>query len=317
MEHGNETQHEVIHDLNKLTTVKEYQTPCGSSYVPQTEPTGVNRHTIAQQNSYDLNSYNSGFWIKLVPYSTYLAEFLGTLILVVLGCGVNAQNTLNVTNASSAYLSNCLGWGLGLMLAIYVAGGVSGGHVNPAVTVAMVIFRRFPIRKVPGYFLAQWLGSFIGGAIVYGNYKSAIDNFDHGTHHVTGLEGTAGIFGSGLLTEMFGTAILLIGIMAVTDERNLASKAMAPLAIGLTLTSLALSIGWPTGFAVNPFRDFGPRCFAAIPYGSGVFTAYHHYFWAPLIGPFVGAVIGAAMYQFMVGNIPKSAVIMPDHTPHV
>ncbi|KAF9087349.1 glycerol channel [Mortierella sp. AM989] len=289
--------------------------------VPHTASSQANTHSIVQ------TSHKNNIWTKLIPYKTYMAEFFGTLILVVMGCGVNAQCTLNATNASSAYLSNSLGWGLGLMLAVHAVGGVSGGHVNPAVTVAMVLFRKFPIRKVPGYFFAQWLGAFTGAAIVYGNYHAAIDNFDGGGRQITGPQATAGIFGtfpqpfmtsgSGFLTEMFGSAILLIGIMAATDDTNLAYKPLAPLTIGLTLTALALSIGWPTGFAVNPFRDFGPRCFAAIPYGSDVFTAYGHYFWAPLIGPFVGAIIGTALYQVMVGMIPRSQSIMPDHTPLV
>ncbi|KAF8986422.1 glycerol channel [Entomortierella lignicola] len=283
------------------------------------------RHT-PNNDGIDNHTYSNNMWSKLTPYSSYIAEFFGTMVLVVLGCGANAQATLNVSNAPSAYLSSSIGWGLGLMMAIYVSGGVSGGHVNPSVTLSMVLFRRFPLRKLPGYFIAQFLGAFIGAAIVYGNYKPAIDFFDDNTHHVTGPKGTASIFGtfpqpfmtsgSGFLTEIFGTAVLLIGIMAVTDEHNLAHKPLAPLAIGLTLTSLALSIGWPTGFAVNPFRDFGPRCFSAIPYGVNVFRAYNYYFWAPLTGPFVGAVIGSAMYQFMVGYIPRPPAIMPDHKPN-
>ncbi|KAF9203997.1 glycerol channel [Haplosporangium sp. Z 27] len=286
----------------------------------QTHHTSVHmRHTIPTTNS-----RSDAFWKKLTPYSVYLAEFLGMLILTTLGDGVNAQNTFNTTNASSAWLGNALGWGMALMLGVYVSGGVSGGHINPAVTVAMVLYRKFPLRKVPGYFLAQFLGAFVGTAIVYGNYKSSIDNFDHGTHHVTGPLGTASIFvsfpqpfltsASGFMTYIISSATLLVGVFAITDEKNMGTPLMSSLITGFLMMAIGLSISWPTGISMNPFLDLGGRCFAAIPYGVDVFKAYNHYFWAPLVGPFVGAVIGATLYQCMIGLVPHE-VTMSDHKP--
>lgn len=248
----------------------------------------------------------------------FFSEFLGTFILIVFGVGVNAQTTLG-KSATGDFLSVNLGWGWGLAMGIWASGGVSGGHLNPAVSCACVILGRLKLVMFPVYVIAQLLGAFVGSACVYGVYYEAIRHFDNGTRAIRGPTATAGIFATypqeylstmaGFGDQVFGTMLLVIGVMAITDRYNTAPGSnMTPLAAGGLLTVIGMSFGLNCGYAINPARDFGPRAFTACAgWGVDVFTEYDYWFWVPLVAPFVGALAGAWAYQILVGIHTEAA----------
>ncbi|MGH9159226.1 MAG: MIP family channel protein [Vicinamibacteraceae bacterium] len=242
------------------------------------------------------------------------AEFLGTFILMIFGLGVVAQTVLSRETAGSP-LSIHLAWGLAVILGVYTAAGVSGAHINPAVTLALAVRRGFPWRKVIPYVLAQFLGAFVASAVVYMTYAEALDHFDGGIRQVAGPVRTAGIwatypqdfvsvFPGGFIDQVVGTALLMIGVLAATDDRNRAPHpGLIPIIIGLLVVAIGMCFGFNTGYAINPARDFGPRLFTAIAgWGTDVFTAGNAWWWVPIVGPIIGGVIGAYIYDLFVAN---------------
>jgi glycerol uptake facilitator protein len=261
----------------------------------------------------------------------HVAEFLGTMIIILLGCGVVAMAVaaLNqsgrgelIFEASGDWLLITWGWGFAVCFAVYVAGGVSGAHLNPAVTLALAWRRGFAWSKVPGYIVAQCLGAFAGAVIVYLNYRYAIISYEDANNITRGDENsvpTYSIFGTfpapyydnwfgPFLDQVIGTAILVAFIFAVTDEYNAPVKAnLAPLIIGFIVVAIGISFGANAGYAINPARDFGPRMLAWIAgWGEvampGNYGNVNTYFWIPIVGPIVGAGVGAAIYDFLIRN---------------
>jgi MIP family channel proteins len=242
-----------------------------------------------------------------------LAEFLGTFVLIILGVGVVAQVVLSQQTAGT-YLSINLAWGLAVTMACYVAGGVSGAHINPAVTLALAVHRGFPWRKVAPYALAQMAGAFAASAVVYFTYLEALGHFDGGLRQVVGAKATAGIwatypqpflstFPGGFVDQVVGTAILMAVVMAVTDARNAPpASGMAPLIVGLLVAVIGMSFGFNAGYAINPARDFGPRLFTAVAgWGADVFRAGNGWWWVPMLAPPIGAVLGGWVYDLFIG----------------
>lgn len=243
-----------------------------------------------------------------------LAEVLGTFVLIVFGVGVVAQVVLS-GQTSGVYLSINLAWGLGVMFGCYVAGGVSGAHLNPAVTVALAVRRGFPWPKVLPYIAAQLLGAFLASLVVYVTYYEALGAFDGGVRQVTGDLATAGIwatypqpflstFPGGFIDQVVGTALLMGIICALSDARNTPPPAgVAPAAVGLLVVAIGMTFGYNAGYAINPARDLGPRLFtAAFGWGSDVFRAGDYWFWVPIVAPVIGAVLGAWVYDVCVGR---------------
>jgi glycerol uptake facilitator protein len=243
------------------------------------------------------------------------AEFAGTFILILFGVGVVAQV---VAGGIGDHDSIAWAWGLGVVLGVYVAARISGAHLNPAVTLALAAFRGFPWRKVLPYALAQTLGAFVAALIVRWNYSDVIAAIDP-NHTID----TQGIFstlpGNGALPvgtwgafrdQIIGTAILLFLILAITDLRSTPPGSnLAPFIIGLIVVAIGMAWGTNAGYAINPARDLGPRL-------ASFFTGYGSawrdqngdiYFWVPIIGPFIGGLIGAGLYDLLVGrNLPVS-----------
>ncbi len=247
-----------------------------------------------------------------------LAEFLGTFVLIVFGVGVVAQVVLSRQTAGT-YLSINIAWGLAVAMGCYVAAGVTGAHLNPAVTLALAAHRRFPWNKVLPYSLAQVVGAFVASAVVYAAYHEALAAFDGGVRQVSGTLGTAGIwstypqpflstFPGGFLDQVVGTALLVAGIFAITDHRNSPAPAgLAPIVVGLLVVLIGATFGFNAGYAINPARDFGPRLFTFVAgWGSGVFRAAHGWWWVPIVAPCIGAVLGGWAYDLCVGyHFPK------------
>jgi glycerol uptake facilitator protein len=237
------------------------------------------------------------------------AEFLGTMVLILFGVGVVAMVVLFGSGipgeiVKGGYTNITIGWGLGVTMGIYIAGRISGAHLNPAVTLALAVFRGFSWPKVLPYAAAQVAGAFVASALVYWNYLPAFRKFD------PGLDRTAAIFttfpafpeapAAGLLDQVIGTALLMLLVLAITDEFNAPPGAnLTPLMIGLVVVAIGMSFGGMHGYAINPARDFGPRLFTVLAgFRNNGLTDSSGVFWIPIAGPLAGALAGAAVYDF-------------------
>ncbi|CAL8281796.1 unnamed protein product [Gadus morhua 'NCC'] len=261
------------------------------------------------------------FHIRHLLLQQGLAECLGTLVLVTFGCGSVAQMLLS-GGSHGAFLTVNLAFGFAATLGILISGQVSGGHLNPAVTFALCLLGREPWRKLPVYFLFQTLGAFLGAGIIFGMYSDALWDYGQGTLSVDGTNATAGIFATypsphlsllnGFFDQLIGTAALIVCILAIVDPHNTPVPAgLEAFTVGLVVLVIGLSMGFNSGYAVNPARDLGPRLFTALAgWGSGVFTVKGYWFLVPLFAPFLGAVVGVVIYQLMVGyNVEGEARI--------
>jgi MIP family channel proteins len=243
-----------------------------------------------------------------------LAEFFGTFILIVFGLGVVAQVVLSKQTAGNSLTIN-IAWGLAVAMGCYVSAGVTGAHLNPAVTLALAVHRRFPWSKVAVYAAAQFAGAFVASVIVYITYREALAAFDGGVRSVSGPLATAGIwatypqpflsvFPGGFIDQVVGTALLVAGIFGITDTRNSPAPAgLVPIVVGLLVVLIGATFGFNSGYAINPARDFGPRLFTFVGgWGAEVFRAGNGWWWVPIVAPCVGAVIGGWVYDAFVGK---------------
>jgi glycerol uptake facilitator len=246
-----------------------------------------------------------------------MAEFFGTLILILFGDGVVAMVVLFGKGipgeiVHGGFTNITLGWGLGVTMGVYVAGRISGAHINPAVTIAMAIFRDFPWRKVIPYILVQTAGAFVAAALVYWNYLPAFHAADPGLDHTANVFTTFPAFPdlprAGLLDQTVGTGLLLFLVMALIDERNQPPGAnLMPVLIGAVVVAIGMSFGGMHGYAINPARDFGPRLFTVVAgFKNNGLTDGSMVFWVPIVGPILGGIIGAAAYDWGVRRfLPK------------
>ncbi len=243
-----------------------------------------------------------------------LAEFLGTFVLIVFGVGVVAQFVLS-KGAAGSYLAINIAWGLAVTMGCYVCAGVTGAHLNPAVTVGLAVHRRFPWTKVLPYAVAQIAGAFAASAVVYVTYREALTAFDGGVRQVIGPQATAGIwatypqpflsvFPGGFVDQVVGTALLFGVILGITDERNSpVPGGLVPVIVGLLVVLIGATFGFNSGYAINPARDFGPRLFTALAgWGGDVFRAGNGWWWVPIVAPCVGAILGGWAYDVLVGD---------------
>jgi len=237
------------------------------------------------------------------------AEFIGTFVLILFGTGVVAMVVLFPSRnpgetIHGGYTDITIGWGLAVTMGIYVAGKVSGAHLNPAVTLALAVFRGFPWRKVVPYSIAQTAGAFVAAALVYRNYLPAFHQVDPQLEHTAGIFTTfpafAGMPQAGFLDQLIGTGLLVLLILAITDEFNMPPGAnLAPLMIGLVVVAIGMSFGGMHGYAINPARDFGPRLFTVVAgFRNNGLTDHSGVWWVPIAGPLLGGLLGAAVYDF-------------------
>lgn len=251
-----------------------------------------------------------------------LSEFIAVMIIITLGDSAAAMITLyDPSPYATAYWGVCIAWGLAVTLAIYVTGAVSGTHANPAVTLALVLFRGFEARKAPLYIVAQIAGGFVGAALVYQLFQPVIDHYNT-LHGVTRMDGgAAGVFFThpgqfitpmhAFWDEVILTAILLLGIFAITDQANTQApmaNSGAP-AIGLLVACIGACGGFLEAWPLNPARDFGPRLFCFFAgWGPAAFPSPDNYWWIPIAAPIVGGIVGAGLYQAAIRPfLPASA----------
>ncbi|KAI2653076.1 Aquaporin-10 [Labeo rohita] len=241
-----------------------------------------------------------------------LAEFFGVYILILFGCGSVAQVTTS-QNTKGEYLSINLGFALGTTFGIYVAKGVSGAHLNPAVSLTLCVLGRFSWTRLPFYVCSQIFGAFMAAATVALQYYDAIMVFTGGNLTVSGATGTAGIFSTypadylslwgGVVDQIIGTAALLVCVLALGDPHNTpAPPGLEPVLVGAAVLLIGISMGSNSGYAINPARDFGPRLFSYIAgWGDEVFRAGHGWWWVPVGVTCVGAVLGSVLYELLIG----------------
>ena len=238
-----------------------------------------------------------------------IAEFLGTFVLMTFGEGVVAMVVLFPTKnpgeiIHGGFTNITLAWGLGVTMGIYVAGKISGAHMNPAVTLALAVFRGFPWTKVIPYSLAQTAGAFTAAALVFWNYLPAFRQADPQLDHTAGVFTTFPAFPTmlqaGFLDQVIGTALLLLLVFAITDELNSPPGAnLAPVLIGLVVVAIGMSFGGMHGYAINPARDFGPRLFTVFAgFRNNGLTDGVRVWWVPVVAPLIGGLTGAGVYDF-------------------
>src|ERR1700731_2506931 len=253
-----------------------------------------------------------------------IGEFFGTMVLILFGDGCVATfalytNLNGATPFANEWIVIILGWGVAVMLGIYVAGAISGAHINPAVTLALAATGRFPWRKVLPYWAAQVLGAFVAAAILYFVYEGALVHAINGANIADQVKGAGGVFYTSPKSfvgtfgafgdEFVGTALLVGLILAIVDGRNQQVQAnLNPLIIGFLIVAIGASFGLNTGYAINPARDFGPRLWMAL--AGGGLGALNEYTWIPIVAPLLGGVAGAFIYDYTIGRVIEAKGLM-------
>jgi glycerol uptake facilitator protein len=239
--------------------------------------------------------------------SKLMAELVGTMILVILGDGVVANVVLNKTKGNNGgWIVITAGWGFAVAVAVYCVGAVSGGHLNPAVTLGLAAIGKTPWSDVPSYLIAQMIGAMLGAIFVWLAYLPHWkETTDKGAKlgvfcTAPGIRHTPG----NLICEIIGTFILVLGALAIGSEANLDKKfgwnnGFGPALVGMLVWSIGLSLGGPTGYAINPARDLGPRIMHAILPIPDKGDSDWGYAWIPVVGPIIGGVLAALFYKMV------------------
>jgi len=232
--------------------------------------------------------------------SKFLAEVLGTMFLILLGDGVVANVVLKRTKGNSGgWIVITTGWGLAVAVAVYLVGRISGAHLNPAVTIALAVKGDFPWDQVFTYILGQMLGAFIGACLVYLAYLPHWEvTEDPDVKLAVFCTGPAiRSYSKNLLTEIIGTFVLILGVIGI--GANKLADGLNPLLVGFLVWSIGLSLGGPTGYAINPARDLGPRIAHALLPIPGKRDSDWSYAWVPVVGPIIGGILGVLLHSIL------------------
>ena len=268
-------------------------------------------------------------WRARSLWSELLAEFFGTFVLLAFGAGVVALavvglpesgRTPTIFAGAGEWLLITWGWAMAVTMAVYVAGGVTGAHINPAVTVSLAVKGDFPWAKVLPYSGAQIAGAFAGAAVAYADYAPAIDMWNAAHNVVTRADPSgmttfsifatfpAHYYGASMLGPLFdqivGTFFLMLFVLAIIDAMNVGVKAnLAPFMVGMAVAAIGMSFGTGAGYAINPARDFGPRVFCwLMGWGTNAFPGPYGYWWVPIVGPLIGGPLGVVAYKFFIAD---------------
>jgi glycerol uptake facilitator protein len=267
-----------------------------------------------------------------------LAEFLGTFVLIAFGAGVVAVAVVGLTmsgrttvifDGAGGWLLITWGWALAVVMGVYIAGGVTGAHLNPAVSLGFAIRGDFPWSKLLPYWIAQVAGAFVAAALVYLDYHTSIDAYN-AAHHVLARSDPGGlatysIFATfpspalggnmflAFIDQVIGTFFLLLLIFGISDAKNLGAQAnLGPFIVGLAVAAIGMSFGTNAGYAINPARDFAPRVFTYfLGWGANAFPGPNGYWWVPIVGPLVGGAIAPFIYEGFIASTLRSRVAGP------
>ena len=266
--------------------------------------------------------YNRSKCAMDLDVQVYLAEFIGTAILILLGNGVVANVVLPKTKGSGAgWIVITFGWGMAVFVAVWCVGAISGAHLNPAVTIALGLAEKFPWINVPGYIAAQMLGAIVGAVLVF---------FFYGDHYAASADPDAKLatfatapairnFARNFFSEVVGTGVLVIAALlavdpSITTDTGAESNQMGTmriglgtlgaLPVGLLVLAIGLSLGGTTGYAINPARDLGPRIAHAFLPIPGKRDSDWSYAWVPVLGPIIGAVVAVLLWRLLATPIP-------------
>ncbi|OQR95493.1 aquaporin [Achlya hypogyna] len=279
------------------------------TYSSSGENAATNYLPVTNADKKQVGSKRPWYRVRDPLWRECIAEVLGTFVMMAFINGVVAQVVLG-EGKNGDYTHISIGCGLAVTFGIHAAGGVSGAHLNPSVSFALCVYGIMPWRKWPFYMVSQMIGAFLGALFVFIIYLPAINHYDADRL----WNKTGGIFatypqsfehhGSAFVCEMLGTFMLLLTIMSVDDNKNMPTNSiMKPLTVGAIVVAIGMSFGMPTGYALNPARDFAPRFFTYVAgWGSEVFSGANHYFWIPMVAPMVGATLGAGCYKAFLSN---------------
>lgn len=246
--------------------------------------------------------------------NAYIAEAVGTMILILMGDGVVANVLLARSKGqNSGWIVIALGWGVAVTIAVYSVGRISGAHLNPAITIALAAIGAFPWERVAGYVAAQMSGAFLGAVLVWLAYLPHWRLTEDARPKLAVFCNAPAVRspGANIMTEVIGTAMLMFGVLAIganaegwaqagdVDLSQVFSRALQPLLVGVLVLGIGLSLGGPTGYAINPARDLAPRIAHAILPIAGKGSSDWSYSWIPVAAPIAGAILGAALYSFV------------------
>ncbi|HUR09925.1 MAG TPA: MIP/aquaporin family protein [Flavitalea sp.] len=234
-----------------------------------------------------------------------IGEFIGTAILVVLGNGVVANAVLDKTKGNNpGWIAITFGWSMAVFAGVFVASWYSKGHLNPAVTLAFAAIDKFPLKEVPGYLSAQMLGAMTGSLFVWLSYRQHFDETSNASNKLAAFCTGPALRHStnNFATECIGTFIFVLGVMHLASPAS-SLGGLDALPVALLVLGIGLSFGGPTGYAINPARDLGPRIMHSILPIRGKGTSDWQYAWIPVIAPIVGALLAAVLYSFIA--VPK------------
>ena len=235
----------------------------------------------------------------------FLAELLGTMLLIILGDGVVANVVLNKTKGqNSGWIVITAGWAFAVAFAVYAVGTFSGAHLNPAVTIGLAAIGKFSWSDVPLYIVAQLLGAILGAAIVWLAYLPHWAATDSKALKLAVFCTAPAIRdrNANIITEIVGTFVLVLGVLVVLTPKNLNPEhgwnaGFGPFLVGIIVWAIGLSLGGPTGYAINPARDLGPRIAHALLPIAGKGKSDWDYAWIPVAGPIVGGLVAALAYK--------------------
>jgi len=234
----------------------------------------------------------------------FTAEVVGTMLLILFGDGVVAGVLLNKSKAqNSGWIVIATGWAMAVAVGVYAVGRISGGHLNPAVTLGLAIAGKFAWRQVPGYIAGQLLGAFLGAALVWLAYQAHWRETEDTVAKLSVFSTVPAIrrLPANLVTEIIGTFALVLGVLTIAANNAPAQSGLTPLLVGFLVWGIGLSLGGPTGYAINPARDLGPRLAHALLPIPNKGSSDWAYAWVPILGPVVGGMAGAIAYVGLFG----------------
>ncbi len=233
--------------------------------------------------------------------TAFVGELVGTALLVTLGDGVVANVVLNQSKGqNSGWIVITFGWAIAVFTGVYASAAASGAHLNPAVTFALVTLGDFPLADVPAYLLAQLLGAATGSLLVWLIYRQQFDATPDQTSKLAVFCTIPAVrnFGANLLTEILATFVFIFAILFITKP-EMKIGALDALPVALLVLGVGLSLGGPTGYAINPIRDFGPRLMHFILPIKGKGSSDWAYAWVPVAGPAIGAILAALVFKWI------------------